>query len=261
MKKALLSCFLICAYLTIGSAQKSYFFPTQPGATLYYKYFDANGQPLTDKNKNDRWLKYTVVDFSDLQDSAVIQVFVQGIFTQKSEAAANKQATKEKFNQTITYRNGTMYTDNTRLFADVMRAELSERLSGEDAFKMNVSSVSSQPVILKTGQKIPDEKILNTAFSVKAMGKDINMSFSGETKNKTVESIEDITTPAGTFRCYKIVYNVISTSDIVRKKVQTSRKIDWLFPEIGIIKSETYNDKGKLTENMQLESYSNGLNM
>ena len=60
--------------------------------------------------------------------------------------------------------------------------------------------------------------------------------------NRQVVSFEDITTPAGTFKCAKITY------DVEMKMMGTTRTkvTEWLSEKVGVVRSETYAQKGKL---------------
>lgn len=60
--------------------------------------------------------------------------------------------------------------------------------------------------------------------------------------NRKVESKESITTPAGTFECYKITYT-INTKSIMSMETTGA---DWIAKDIGMVKSENYNKNGKL---------------
>ena len=68
--------------------------------------------------------------------------------------------------------------------------------------------------------------------------------------NRTVEAVENITTRAGTFKCFKISY------DIETKAVMTFRAkgTEWIAKDIGVIRSENYNKNGKLTGYSELAS-------
>lgn len=61
--------------------------------------------------------------------------------------------------------------------------------------------------------------------------------------NRKVEAHENITTSAGTFKCYKISEDVKSKMGFI--KVQL-RNVAWIVKDIGTIRTETYNKKGKL---------------
>ena len=71
--------------------------------------------------------------------------------------------------------------------------------------------------------------------------------------NRKVEAIEKVTTPAGTFECFKISY------DIETKMLLTIRAkaAEWYSKDVGLVKSESYNKKGKLRGYSLLSSISN----
>jgi len=62
--------------------------------------------------------------------------------------------------------------------------------------------------------------------------------------NRKVDAIEKVTTPAGTFECVKISYD--SEIEMGFMTIKTSAA-DWYSKGTGIVKSEAYNKKGKLT--------------
>lgn len=59
--------------------------------------------------------------------------------------------------------------------------------------------------------------------------------------DRKVEAKENITTDAGTFECYKLSSIVSITAPM---KI-TMKSIEWLSPETGMIKSESYNGSDK----------------
>lgn len=61
--------------------------------------------------------------------------------------------------------------------------------------------------------------------------------------NRKVEAREKVTTPAGSFECYKISEDVKSKIGFI--KVSLSN-VTWIIQDIGTIRSESYNKKGKL---------------
>jgi hypothetical protein len=68
------------------------------------------------------------------------------------------------------------------------------------------------------------------------------MTMTVKVYNRKVEAIENITTPAGSFECSKITYNIDT-------KVGLSVKltgIEWVSKNVGVVRSESYNTKGKL---------------
>jgi len=61
--------------------------------------------------------------------------------------------------------------------------------------------------------------------------------------DRKVEAIEDMTTPAGTFSCYKM------TSTIETKTMFTVivKSTDWMAKKVGSVRSETFDKNGNLT--------------
>lgn len=60
--------------------------------------------------------------------------------------------------------------------------------------------------------------------------------------NRKVIGKESVTTPAGTFECYKISYD-IATKMMINMKTKAT---EWYARGTGLIKSETYSTDGKL---------------
>jgi len=74
-------------------------------------------------------------------------------------------------------------------------------------------------------------------------GGGININMAIDITDRKIEGREEITTPAGTFNCV-VLSQTTSTKTIMR--VETSSK-DWYAPGVGVVRSESYNRKGKLT--------------
>lgn len=107
------------------------------------------------------------------------------------------------------------------------------------------------PENLKIGQTLPD-----ASATIDAMSNDIKiMSFKFDITDRKVESKEEVTTPAGTFECYKISYNFNSKILIAKKKY---RIVQWVSKDVGLVKEETYNKKGKLDSSAELTKFKKG---
>jgi hypothetical protein len=67
------------------------------------------------------------------------------------------------------------------------------------------------------------------------------MNFSVKVTNRKIEAKESVTTPAGTFECYKITENgEVKTLFTIKTKSTT-----WFSPEAGVVKTESYKENGK----------------
>jgi len=92
------------------------------------------------------------------------------------------------------------------------------------------------PNNLNPGESLPDANMLmNIKMTPISMKMTVNIS------NRKVEGMEEITTPAGTFNCYVLSYDHESKMGI---KIRGSAK-QWLAKNVGMVKQETYNKKGK----------------
>lgn len=88
-------------------------------------------------------------------------------------------------------------------------------------------------------------QVMDFAFKMKVEG--ITASTEGKT---TVVARESITTPAGTFDCYK------TEGEVTVKMIFTmhTKSVSWDAPGIGTVRSETYNKNGKLETIQELIS-------
>ena len=93
------------------------------------------------------------------------------------------------------------------------------------------------PSKMNVGDVLKDGKI---SLTVEGMAM---MNMTTTVHNRKVEAIENVTTEAGSFECYKISYDILTDAMIdIRMK-----SIEWIARDVGAIRTETYNKNGKLT--------------
>ncbi|MFW5663398.1 MAG: hypothetical protein ACOCYD_00010 [bacterium] len=99
------------------------------------------------------------------------------------------------------------------------------------------------PGNISVGDKLPDGKM---EMEVTTGGETMSeMDFI--TRNRTVEGKEDLTTPAGTFDCYKITYeNVMDTRTMGINRETVTKGVEYFSPGVGNVRSEFYDDKDRL---------------
>ncbi len=91
---------------------------------------------------------------------------------------------------------------------------------------------------MKAGASLPDANI-----TVSASSNGMKMfTMTVFVTNRKVSAKESITTPAGSFECLKISFD-IETKMMV--KVQ-AKAVQWIAEDIGVVKTETFNKKGKM---------------
>jgi len=77
------------------------------------------------------------------------------------------------------------------------------------------------------------------------------MAMSISISNRKVEAIEDITTDAGTFSCYKISYDATTKMGITA----SSKGVEYYSDDIGMVKSEAFDKKGELLSTTVLSAF------
>lgn len=102
------------------------------------------------------------------------------------------------------------------------------------------------PSDLTAGQTLKDG---NITINVTNAGMSI-MNMVVKIYDRKVESVEDITTPAGTFSCYKMT-STIETKTMFKV---VAKSTDWMAKKVGPVRSETYDKDGKLMSYMVLTS-------
>ncbi len=95
------------------------------------------------------------------------------------------------------------------------------------------------PSSLSAGQKLPDASIISTVKSngMTVMTQTVNIT------NRVVEGQESITTPAGTFDCWKINYTIDTKMMMMKNHFSCT---DYLSAGAGVVKTTSMNDKGEL---------------
>lgn len=161
-----------------------------------------------------------------------------------TEKSANKisfksvtYSPKEKEKGSITYD---VLCENGNVKVDMKSFLDAEMMKSYDPSTINVdASHLDFPSTLTVGQTLSDGYV-----TVKTVGAMAMIVIDTKISNRKVASKEDVTTPAGTFNCYKITYDVNSKIGFV--KVSGSGA-EWYSMDKGMIKSESYDKKGVMS--------------
>ena len=293
---------------TVAAQDKTYF-PATKGAELTYKYYNARGKALKDEYKKERWMKFTVEEVWPEQDGMVINVAIGNETLDRLAADEGFKATVDNLSYgDVKIADGMVTTDNMQWIVSSI-PEFFSYIKGEDMkYRLELAALSSFPQEMAVGDTLPGENIMEAKWyemlteeekqereesmkefrmEFQAMGGHFYGSgadFSSDrpiftvtatTRNRKAEAVETVVTPAGTFECYKITYEVVrpdnggfgSISVVfhgdmmmggphMRQQEDPSDKYaDWVSPEVGLVKREKYNQRGKVTERMILETY------
>jgi len=104
---------------------------------------------------------------------------------------------------------------------------------------------------LEVGQTLPDASI-KVEFVMSGMSV---MTTHTTISERKVEAKETVVTDAGSFECIKISYT--STSKMGFSNI-TAKAIEWISPNIGIVRSESYNKNDKLEGYRVLQAITKG---
>lgn len=132
--------------------------------------------------------------------------------------------------------NGTLHFDLKSMTMNMDNAQ--QMNMGETGMNVEVTGDELDlPSNLSVGQTLKD-----VSYNIKmTMGTLSIMNRTYHVKDRKVETQESLTTPAGTFNCYKVTF---TTTD--EKGRGATKSAMWYAEDAGMVKSENYNDSGKL---------------
>ena len=216
MKKivSLTSAAMLLMAFTVNAQDCTYYFPVKKGSTTEMKSYNEKDK-LTGSSK-------TLV--TEKSSNSVK-------YTSESFDAKGKSVAKGDFE--VKCENGEFVLD------------MKQYLKGMDlsAYKdMDVKMDSKNltiPSKLTAGQKLNDGE-MNMKISNQFM---TLMNLTIKITNRKVEGFEDVTTPAGTFKCAKITYEIESHVMVTTH----SKGIEYISEKAGVVRTETIDEKGNKT--------------
>ena len=164
-----------------------------------------------------------------------------------------KDNKKNEFNMQYKCANGKLYMDFSSALKEAM-AKSGGGKESQDAMK-NVEMGFSDGFMTFPSNMYPGQELEDAVFTMKTSSGAMNMEVTSSLTNRKVSAKEKITTPAGTFDCLKITGTRKTTMNILgstRNMGKPTQEHIWMAPGIGNIKSEVYNDKGKLESKTHL---------
>lgn len=103
------------------------------------------------------------------------------------------------------------------------------------------------PASMQVGQTLPDA---NMEMTMRLGGMTL-MNTQYFIKNRKVEAREEITTPAGTYNCLRISYDF----EYKLMGTRTNHTLYWYSPSVGMVRSVSYDKKGKEESRMELTKF------
>lgn len=156
----------------------------------------------------------------------------------KIEWIVNVVTKDEKGKETATGDLG-MSCENGIFRMDMRNFIDDEMLKGFEGMEVTMDATDLEyPRELSPGQVLPDGTI-----SVRVANQGMTMmNMVIRIYDRKVEAIEDVTTPAGTFSCYKMT-QTIETKTMFKV---IAKSTDWIARKVGTVRSESLDKDGKL---------------
>jgi hypothetical protein len=224
MRKLLLILITISvSSIVFGQECKSYF-PQEIGKKYEYSDLDKKGKLLSTSIK-------TVVNKKTINGGIEVSI--------KEESKNVDVDTSTTIEYTIKCENGVMFVDMESILMN------QEQMQAYQEMEVKVTADDlSIPENVKAGDDLGGGNVVADVYNQGMKMVSINLTVS----DRKVAALESITTDAGTFDCIKI------TSKMQMKLVMnfTYNLTEWYSKDIGIVKSETYNKKGKIMGSLVL---------
>ena len=223
MKKLILT--LAIGTLASGLFAQTTFFATKVGAELTYM------NKKSAKGKATGYSKMTIKDVQGSGGNMTISYENESL-DKKGKPFDPRQVVP----LTVIIQDNTITLDMKGMFVDAMK---------DQAVPVNVTGTSMEiPNDLRPGQALNDaEMTMMMDLGIMKMITVVKM-----TEGKC-EAVENVTVAAGTFSCHKVSQTVTTT---VMKKTTVMKVITWYAPNIGTVKTETWDSKNKLKDIMEL---------
>lgn len=203
------------------------YFPFKKGVSMEYTSYDDKDKVLSSQSQ-----KVTIID--DMGADGLVAQINMILYDKKGKESMNGD-------YKVTCKDNTLFMDVTTAMP-----QLTEAFSS-----MEVTMTGNElqiPSKLTVGQTLPDANM-----EIQAASGGLNlMKMRIDVVDRKVEAKETVTTPAGTYDCYKISQNT-NTKMLVGKSFKT---VNWYAENVGLVRTENYDKKGKLESYMVLTKFS-----
>ena len=202
------------------------FFPDQIGSL----------REMTSYDKKDRITGKTIQEILNVEeDGNDISLTVKTIIKDADENEISNSEIE------VGCENGVFKIDMSDYLGDMLEAYQSMEIEMEGD---NLSFPSNISVGDKLDDSSIDVRIINNGIQMMQMNIRIF--------NREVLDKEKVTTDAGTFDCFRISYDMESSTRIITVKTSS---LEWIAEDVGVIRTETYNKRGKLSGYSELTKF------
>lgn len=221
MKNLILSLTLIFIVFSYqpGQAQCNEYFPMKEGKSWSYQNFDSK-----DKLQGSQSQVVKTYEESSAGFEATLEI--------QSLDKKGKELTKGEIG--IACNSGVVSLDMRKFVQE-------DQLEALKTYDIQVVAEDLEyPSGIQAGTKLKDGKI-----TITASGSPIPMKMVVMIVDRTVEKKESVTTPAGTFDCWKINGKTKMENQMGMNMKFEFDQVEWIAKEVGMVRNESY-DKGKL---------------
>ena len=224
MKKVFLIGALVFFNL-VASAQCNQYYKVKKGTNWTMSNYDAKGK-LQGKTIQK------VTEYSESSDAFTATFEITSVDKKGEQTLVGSSKMECK--------GGVIYFDMSDMFPQ-------EQMQSMEDFDMTVDGENLElPENLKVGQDLKDA---NVVMHINASPMQFN--FKIDITERKVIGEETLNTPAGKFECFKLSQKVFMKT---MGKIEI-HSIEWYSPEVGMVKSETYDKKNKLKNYSLLTTY------
>jgi hypothetical protein len=226
--KIICTLLLVISFVSNSLSQCNTFFPLKENVRYEYELFDK-------KEKMTARMSHTMKNISGSGEN-MNATLAQELYDPKS---GDKVSSSEL---DWTCKDGVLHFDMKSM--NLMMDNAQQMNMGDAGMSLEVTGDELDlPSELEVGQTFKD-----VSYNIKmTMGTLTLMNKTFTVKERKVEKQENLTTPAGTFDCYKVTF---TTTD--EKGKHSSESAVWYAKDSGMIKTENYNKDGKVVNSQVL---------
>ncbi len=208
-----------------------FFFPSEEGTELEITFYNKRGKVQSVQTQK-------IINKKQTGDATVLDV-------RQTMNTDNKGEDEISTNYEVRCEDGKFYMDMKSFISNMDMGQMQQ--SGDVEMEITADSWVF-PSDMEVGMTLPP-----TTMEMKMGASGFNMMTTTVTmKNWKVEARETITTPAGTFDAFKITYDTETKSMM---KVESENTL-WLAEDVGVVRAENYNKRGKLQGYQELTDIS-----
>lgn len=211
---------------------------TAQDCKIYHDYSEGTSVKMVHYDKKDKITGYTV---STVKEKKQIPGGVSLLFHQKYD---NTEDYTFETEFDVRCENGNVLVDMEKMLDPTTMTAYEDM-----EFEVTADDLSI-PKNAAPGDRLNDGSVTVAVNT----GSPVNITIAVSLSGRKVESREKVETPAGTFDCLKITYDMLTQVGFLKIR---SAAAEYYNREHGVVRSESFNKSGKLTGYSVIEEISN----